>query len=90
MFTLSSSDVHHSQQSDPTVNIPIRFIPRDEKLQREISPKERTPPIIHEPTHVASCDDDGHIFVYDSNPNNHQEQTSNLNIHNFNKFYYFL
>lgn len=75
MFNLSSTDLHVPQKTDQAT---IRYISHDEK-----SPKEKTPPSIHDA--AASCDDDGHIFVYDSNPNqiHHQineEQTGKLKI----------
>ncbi|UJR37809.1 hypothetical protein I4U23_030499 [Adineta vaga] len=74
MFTLSSSDLNMPQKSNHEINIPIQFITDDEKMSNQISPKEKLP----SPTYnlAASCDDDGHIFVYDSNPNQtNNEQT---------------
>jgi len=68
MFTLSSADLNVPHKSDQEIHIPIRFKSSDEKFS-----KERT-------THniAASCDDNGHIFVYDSNPN--QESTGKFNL----------
>lgn len=66
MFTLSSADLHIPPKSDREINIPIRFQSSDEKFS-----KER---ITHDI--AASCDDDGHVFVYDPSPNHIPEESS--------------
>jgi hypothetical protein len=86
MFSLSSADLNVPPKTDQEINIPIRFTSHEEKFVRAITPKERTPPAVHDT--AAACDDDGHIFVYDSNPNqihNHinEEQPGRLNIYIF-------
>jgi hypothetical protein len=68
MFTLSSTDLNIPHKSNQEIHIPIRFKSSDEKFS-----KER---ITHDT--IASCDDNGHIFVYDSNSN--QESTSKSDI----------
>ncbi|CAF2544318.1 unnamed protein product [Rotaria sp. Silwood2] len=82
MFTLSSIDLNLTHKTDQDINKSIRFKSYDEKLpKREVNSKERTPP---PQDTAASCDDDGHIFVYDSNPNethnnnNNEEQSTTL------------
>ncbi len=91
MFTLSSNDLNVLSKSAKEINIPIRFKSSEEKFPKEISPKER---ITH--NQAASCDDDGHIFVYDSNPNqihNHINEessgTSNIFLFKLIKFLIF-
>ncbi|CAF4119662.1 unnamed protein product, partial [Rotaria sp. Silwood2] len=78
----SSIDLNLTHKTDQDINKSIRFKSYDEKLpKREVNSKERTPP---PQDTAASCDDDGHIFVYDSNPNethnnnNNEEQSTTL------------
>jgi hypothetical protein len=66
MFTLSSADLNIPHKSDQERKKPIRFQSPNEKF-----PKER---ITHDT--VASCDEDGHIFVYGPNQNHTTEELS--------------
>ncbi|CAF4609599.1 unnamed protein product [Rotaria sp. Silwood1] len=79
MFTLSSMDLNLTHKTDQDINKSTRLKSYDEKFpKREVNSKEKTQQDI-----AASCDDNGHIFVYDSNSNqidNHinEEQTTTL------------
>ena len=67
MFTLSSADVTDatSKLSQETI-IPIQIQSHKDKNSNQISLTER----VSSPAYnlAASCDDDGHIFVYDITP----------------------
>jgi hypothetical protein len=66
MFTLSSADLNVSHKPDQEIHIPIQVKSSNEKTTHDTA---------------ASCDDDGHIFVYDPHPNHiHEEPSSNCNI----------
>ncbi|CAF0847476.1 unnamed protein product [Rotaria sordida] len=79
MFTLSSVDVNLTHKTDQDISKSTRFKSHGEKFSKqEINSKER----ISQDT-AASCDDSGHIFVYDCNSNqthnhNNQEQSTIL------------
>ncbi len=60
MFTLSSADLNTAPRIAQEINKPARLQTSDQQ-----SPKEK-----NTSDTVAACDDDGHIFVYDSNPTN--------------------
>jgi hypothetical protein len=64
MFTLSSADLHAPHKIEQEIRKSI--------LVHKPGPKERT----RNP--VASCDDDGLIFVYDSNPNDLNKEQSTI------------
>jgi hypothetical protein len=61
MFTLSSTDLNIPRKPDQEIHIPIQIQTSNEKVTHDIA---------------ASCDDDGHIFVYDSHPNNYHEESA--------------
>ncbi|CAF1152230.1 unnamed protein product [Adineta ricciae] len=67
MFTLSSADVNDaaSKHSQETI-IPIQIQSHKDKISNQINLTER----VSSPAYnlAASCDDDGHIFVYDVTP----------------------
>ena len=69
MFTLSSTDVNIPRKPDQDIHIPIHIQTSNEKATQDIA---------------ASCDDDGHIFVYDSQPNHfHEEPTGKYILFSF-------
>lgn len=83
MFTLSSADVNIPKKIDQEINIPIQIITSTDKI-----PKEK---ITHDVT--ASCDIDGQIFVYESDPPQHIDQPTglpfNFAISNTQYFFFF-
>lgn len=63
MFTLSSADLNIPHRSDSDIHIPIQIQSSNEKYPIEVVANDAA---------TASCDDDGHIFVYD--PPDHREE----------------
>ena len=69
MFTLSSADLNIPHRSDSEIHIPIQIQSSNEKYPTEVVTQDTT----------ASCDDDGHIFVYEQHPpHNHVEPSGKL------------
>ena len=69
MFTLSSADLNLPHRSDSEIHIPIQIQTSNEKYPTEVVTQDT----------AASCDDDGHIFVYDPHPpHDHVEPSGKL------------
>lgn len=60
MFTLSSADLNIPHKTDQEINMSLRL---------------KSPERITHDT-AASCDDDGHVFVYDPPPNHNNEEST--------------
>lgn len=66
MFTLSSADLNLPHRSNSEIHIPIQIETSNEKYPTVTSTHDTT----------AACDDDGHIFVYDTDPPQSHEHTT--------------
>lgn len=66
MFTLSSADLNIPHRSDSEIHIPIQIQSSNEKYPTGVVTQDT----------AASCDDDGHIFVYDPHPSHGHEEPS--------------
>ena len=80
MFTLSSTGLNLPHRSNPEIHIPIQIETSNEKYP--------TATTTHD-ANAAACDDDGHIFVYDSDPpQNYEQSASKINL--FTVYYIYL
>ncbi|CAF0872469.1 unnamed protein product [Adineta steineri] len=79
MFVLSSADINILHKTNQEISPPIQFLTPNEKYSNTVSPKEKLSSPIDNTT--ASCDDHGHIFVYEPNLNqNHTHKNEEQSV----------